>query len=113
MEIAERLQDGISVFEPEGRIDTESANKMDEALQAAISAGKAKMVMDMSKVTYISSAGLRILASVQMKNRENGGDLKMAGLNERVMRVFRIIGFDMFFSIHDTVEKAIAEFTTG
>ena len=110
MKIAERVVDGIDVFVPEGRGDTQAAVDLDKALQGAVSQGKRKMVLDMSQVTYISSAGLRALAAVQVKNREEGGDLKLAGLNERVTRVFRIIGFDMFFSIHDTAEAAIADF---
>jgi anti-sigma B factor antagonist len=82
-------------------------------LQAAVSEGKHKMVVDMSQVQYISSAGLRALAAVLVKNREEGGDLKLAALNERVTRVFRIIGFDMFFSIHDTLEAAIDAFSSS
>jgi anti-sigma B factor antagonist len=110
MNIAVRVESGINVFVPEGRIDTQGAIDLDRALQAAVSEGKHKMVVDMSQVTYMSSAGLRSLAAVLVKNREEGGDLKVAALSERVMRVFRIIGFDMFFSIHDGVEAAIADF---
>jgi anti-anti-sigma factor len=113
MNIAERVEAGINVFVPEGRIDTQAAADLDKALQAAVSQAKYKMVMDMSGVTYISSAGLRALAAVQVKNKEEGGDLKLGGLNERVTRVFRIIGFDMFFSIHDTAEAAIADFSSS
>ena len=112
MKITERVEDGINVFVPEGRIDTQAAVDLDRALQAAVSAGKHKMLVDMSEVQYISSAGLRVLAAVLVKNREEGGDLKLAALNERVMRVFRIIGFDMFFSIHDTLEAAISDFSS-
>jgi len=110
MSITERVEDGITVFVPEGRLDTQAAVDMDQALQAAVSQGKHKMVVDMSEVQYISSAGLRALAAVLVRNREEGGDLKLAALNERVTRVFRIIGFDQFFSIHDTLEAAVADF---
>lgn len=111
MKITERVEHGINVFVLEGRIDTQAAADMDQVLQAAVSEGKRKMVVDMSEVEYISSAGLRVLAAVLVKNREEGGDLKLAALNPRVMRVFRIIGFDMFFSIHDMLEAAIGDFS--
>lgn len=110
MKIAQRVENGISIFVPEGRIDTQAAADLDKALQDKVLQGNYKMVLDMSQVTYISSAGLRSLAAVQVNNKEENGDLKLAGLNERVTRVFRIIGFDMFFSIHDTAEAAIADF---
>jgi len=45
--------------------------------------------------------GCGVLAGVLVRNREEGGDLKLAALNERVTRVFRIIGVDQFFSIYD------------
>ena len=110
MNITERVENGITVFVLEGRIDTEGAVDLDLALQAAVSEGTHKMVLDMAEVRYISSAGLRTLADVFTKNREAGGDLKLAALNPRVTRVLRIIGFDKFFSMYDTLEAAIADF---
>ena len=110
MNIIERDQNGVTVFEVDGRIDTQGAVDLDLALQAAVSGGKHKMVLDMANVGYISSAGLRTLADVLTKNREEGGDLKLVALNRRVLRVLRIIGFDKFFSLYDTVEAAIADF---
>ena len=68
------------------------------------------MVLDMADVQYVSSAGLRTLANVLTQNREAGGDLKLVALGQRVTRIFRIIGFDSFFSIYDTLEAAIADF---
>lgn len=110
MDIIERLENDITVFVLEGRIDTEGAVDLDLALQAAVSEGQHRMVLDMAEVRYISSAGLRTLADVFTKNREAGGDLKLVALNPKVMRVFRIIGFDRFFSIYDTLEAAVADF---
>ena len=110
MNISERTENDITVFVLQGRIDTQGAGDMDLALQAAVSQGKHKMVLDMTEVRYISSAGLRTLADVHSKNREAGGDLKLAALTLRVMRVFQIIGFDKFFDIYDTVDAALAGF---
>jgi anti-sigma B factor antagonist len=110
MNISERNEKGISVFMLNGRIDTQGSVELDKALQAAVAAGKHKMVLDMASVAYISSAGLRTLADILTKNKEAGGDLKLVALDRKVLRVFRIIGFDKFFSIHDTLEAALADF---
>jgi anti-sigma B factor antagonist len=110
MDITERVENGITVFVLEGRIDTQGAVDLDLALQAAVSEGQYKMVLDMAEVRYICSAGLRTLADVFTKNREQGGDLKLVALNPKVLRVFRIIGFDKFFSVYDTIEAASADF---
>ncbi len=113
MKITQRVEDGITVFLPEGRIDTQAAADMDESLKAALSGGTHNMVVDMSRVEYISSAGLRALAAVLVGCRAEGGDMKLAALNERVTRVFRIIGFDVLMSVHDTLEAAISEFSAS
>jgi anti-sigma B factor antagonist len=110
MEIFERIQDDVTVFVLEGRIDTEGAVDMDLALQAAVSGGHHRMVLDLSQVRYIGSAGLRTMADVLTKNKEAGGDLKLAAVNPKVMRVIQIIGFDKFFSIYESVDAAIADF---
>jgi anti-sigma B factor antagonist len=110
MNITEREQNGITIFVLEGRVDSEGAVDLDLALQAATSEGKHKMILDMSEVRYINSAGLRTLADILTQNKNNGGDLKLNNLNPKVRRVFQIIGFDKFFAIYATIEEALADF---
>jgi len=110
MNITERDVQGISVYVLEGRIDTQGAVDLDLALQSAVSEGEHKMILDMADVRYINSSGLRTMADVLTKNKEAGGDLKLVAMNRKVVRVFRIIGFDKFFSIYDKLETAIADF---
>jgi len=110
MNITERDVQGISVYVLEGRIDTQGAVDLDLALQSAVSEGEHKMILDMADVRYINSSGLRTMADVLTKNKEAGGDLKLVAMNRKVVRVFRIIGFDKFFSIYDKLETAVADF---
>ena len=110
MDITERDENGITVYTLKGRIDTQGAVDLDLALQEGVQAAKHKMVLDMAEVRYISSSGLRTLADVLTRNKEHNGDLKLAALPKKIMRVLKIIGFDNFFSIYDTIEAAIAEF---
>lgn len=108
--IDEREQQGIVVFALEGRVDTQGAVAMDTTLHAAVGEGKTRMILDMSRVTYISSAGLRTLADVLTRTTNAGGDLKLVSVNPRVARVLEIIGFMNFFSIYDSVQAAVADF---
>ena len=101
---------GVTVFVIEGRVDSAGASDMDAVLQEAAGEGKHKMVLDMSGVTYINSAGLRTLADILTKNRANGGDLRLVALSPKVERVFKIIGFDKFFETFNSVESATAGF---
>lgn len=112
MNITEREQDGITIFVMEGRVDSEGAVDMDMALQAAASEGRNKMVLDMSQVRYINSAGLRTLADILTQNQREGGDLKLVDLNPKVQRVMQIIGFDKFFAIFPTLDQALAAYNS-
>ncbi len=111
MKITQRVEGDVTVILPDGRIDILAADEMDQALQAAVAGGSHNIVVDMSKVEYISSAGLRSLAAVLVRCRDEGGDMKLAALNERVTRVFNIIGFDLLMSLHGTSDAAIADFS--
>ena len=110
MEITEREQNGVSIITVAGRVDSEGAVDLDMALQALTADNKFKILLDMSGVRYINSAGLRTLADILTQSKENGGDLKLVDLNAKVQRVFQIIGFDKFFNIYATVEEALATF---
>lgn len=109
MNIHKRDANGVTVFEMDGRVDTQGAVEMDLALQAAVSEGKHRIVLDMAEVNYISSAGLRTLADVLTNTRKDSGDLKLVALNRKALRVLRIVGFDKFFSIYDTLEAALSD----
>lgn len=110
MNITEREQDGVTIFTLEGRVDSEGALDLDLALQTAVSEGKRKIILEMAQVRYINSAGLRTLADILTQVRADQGDLKLVNLNQRVTRVFQIIGFEKFFSIYATVGEALASF---
>lgn len=110
MVINQREEDGILVFALDGRVDTDGSIELERELQAAVGAGRYKIVLDMAGVRYINSAGLRTLADILTTNREHGGDLYLAALTQKVQRVFEIIGFDNFFKIFDDVPTAIKAF---
>jgi len=110
MQITSRDENGNAIFVLVGRVDSVGAAELDQALRSAAAEGKRKMVLDMSGVSYINSAGLRTLADMLTQNRANNGDLRLVALNLKVERVFKIIGFDKFFQTYNTVEEAIADF---
>jgi anti-sigma B factor antagonist len=109
MQITSRDENGIAVFALVGRVDSAGAAELDQALQSAAAEGKHKMVLDMSGVSYINSAGLRTLADILTQNRASNGDLRLVALNLKVERVFKIIGFDKFFQTYDTIEAATSD----
>lgn len=110
MHITSRNENGVAVYVLQGRVDSDGASQMDEELQRAVTEGHVRIVLDMSGVSYINSAGLRTLADILTQCRANEGDLYLVSLSTKVERVFKIIGFDKFFQTFDSVNAATDSF---
>jgi anti-sigma B factor antagonist len=110
MEIQEQLQDGILIVRVSRQIDSTTAPILGDRLDAVIGDGQAYLILDLSDVAYISSAGLRALsvALKAVRAPELGGDLYLAHASKTVAYAFRISGFDQVFCIYDTVDEALA-----
>ena len=74
-----------------GRLDTTTAPDLEKQLKAGID-GVTMLVIDMEKLEYISSAGLRVLLSAQ-KLMDKQGEMKVTHVNETIMEIFEITGF--------------------
>lgn len=75
----------------EGRLDTTTAPKLEEELRSSVD-GITRLVFDLAKLEYISSAGLRVLLAMQkLMNRQ--GAMLLRNVNEAVMEVFEVTGF--------------------
>ena len=75
----------------EGRLDTTTAPELEQALKESLD-GAQELIMDFSKLDYISSAGLRVLLSAHKTMRAKGG-MKVVNVNEIVKEVFDVTGF--------------------
>ena len=82
---------------PEGRLDTMSAPAFEKEVGELLS-GVSELVLDMTNVEYVSSAGLRVILKIQ-KVMFNQGKMKLINVNESVMEVFEITGFSNILKI--------------
>ena len=82
---------------PEGRLDTVTAPEFEKRVGELLD-GVTDFVLDMAKVEYVSSAGLRVILKVQ-KVMFDQGKMKLIGVNESVMEVFEITGFSDILNI--------------
>ncbi len=90
-----------------GRIDASCAKDLETECLEWIEKGEKQMVMDLSQVNFISSAGLRVILLVAKRLEPNGGRVKLAGLNATLMDVFEISGFSKLFVIVPSVQDAL------
>ena len=82
---------GATIIELVGRLDTTTAPALDKTINNDIGDAK-NIVLDLKKLEYISSAGLRVILSAQ-KKMQKIGSMKLTGVCDEVMEVFEMTGF--------------------
>lgn len=106
-------QDGLSILTLEGFVDAHTAPQFESAVQTEMDAGRTKIIVDCSKLNYISSAGLGVFMSFIEELREIGGDIKICGLTPKVKHTFDILGFQDIFDMVDDLPTAAQRFAQG
>ena len=107
MDIAIRTQADVSLVALAGHLDTNTAPAAQEALDALVTGGGRKIVVECTDLEYISSAGLRVLLATVKRLERDGGAFHLFGLNETVREVFDISGFSMILKVFGTEEDAL------
>jgi anti-sigma B factor antagonist len=111
MEIATREFNRCAVIESAGRIDSATAPQLAVVLNEYMDEGQYNLVLDMSDVDFISSAGLRVLIDTQKKcQRLNRGELVLADVPEHIYEAFDLAGFLPLFEFQDEVLAAVGSF---
>jgi anti-sigma B factor antagonist len=108
--IATDSAEGFAIISLEGAVDAHTAPKFEEAVQSVIDAEQYKIVVDCEKLTYISSAGLGVFMGFIEEVREQGGDIKICGLSEKVKQPFEILGFETLYDFCPNVSHAKKQF---
>jgi anti-sigma B factor antagonist len=90
-----------------GRIDLSNADAFKDALTAALAKTKSALVLDLSQVDYISSAGLRALMIVFKAGKAEGKAFGIAALQPLVLEIFTISRFNLVFPLFDSVRNAV------
>ena len=103
----------VRVLALDGYLDAHTAPVFEKAIQDEFESGRLRMVVDCSRLSYISSAGLGVFMSFIEEIREAGGDIKLAAIVPKVYQVFEVLGFPALFEIEDSVDAAAAKFGKG
>jgi len=111
MEIVENKQGNVNVLSLSGRLDAYSATEVEKKLDSLIEASQTRLVIDLEKLEYISSSGLRVFLASLKKVKKQQGDMKLACMKPFIKEVFDIAGFSQLFNIFDTQEAAVTAFS--
>ena len=108
MEITTKEFQHIELITIKGRVDSVVASKLAEALEAAHHRGKYKIVIDMSQLEYMSSAGFRALGDAQRTGKRlNRGEVVLAHVPENIREALELVGFTEYFKIINDVSSAL------
>lgn len=108
LQIQESVEGHITVLTISGRIDSRTAREFEARLKAAIHDTSPCLLLDMKSVEYITSAGMRALASAyKVISKLDKGDIAIANLKDDLSHLFRLIGFDGLFTLYDSLEAAL------
>jgi anti-anti-sigma factor len=80
---------------------------LDTALNDLLAQGHSRLVLDVSHMSFISSAGLRAIVFAQRKVGLRGGQMRLCGLDAQARRIFEIAGLDECLHLSDTRQEAM------
>jgi len=110
MNLTTRTSGDVTIVGFEGKLDTNTCTNAEGHLKKTLDDGSKKLLIDLTKLDFVSSAGLRVLLSMAKRLESDGGALRICGLNETVSEIFEISGFDTILSVFATNEDALTGF---
>lgn len=110
MDIKTTYQDQTAVVAVTGSIDALTSGEVSAHLGAQIEGGYRLLLLDLSEVEYMSSAGLRAIMEGLKASRQVGGDLRLAAAQPGVDKVLRMAGFPSIMKYFTSLEDATSSF---
>ncbi|MES2122120.1 MAG: STAS domain-containing protein [Chlamydiota bacterium] len=98
---------GVQILKLEGRVDAITTPSLERELGALVETHHEKLLLDFSKVDYLSSAGMRLLLSYTKKMKGKGGVFAMCDIGEDVMEILKMAGFDKVLAFYPNEAEAL------
>ena len=110
-EITQEIKNDIVILKLNGFLDAHTVPQFENAILKHVQDKQFNILVNMELLEYISSAGLGVFMGFIEEIRENGGDIKLSNLSERVYKVFDLLGFPALFNIFEEEAEAINSFS--
>jgi len=110
MELIEQKTEKCVIVSITGRLDTTNYSLLEKKLTDLIDNHEDKILVECSKMDYVSSSGLRILLMALKKITLAKGKFVLCNLQENIREIFEISGFTNIFEIYTTQEEALEVF---
>jgi len=106
MQIESTIQNDITIITVAGDIDSRSASTVQDQI-IPMTIDVKKLILDLSKVDYMSSAGLRVLLLLYRQVASQKGQIILVGLSPSILDTMSVTGFLKFFMVMDEIEAAM------
>lgn len=110
MTFSVRKDDDVTVIDVRGQLIVGNRQELKQRVLDEMEAGARKFLIDFEGTAYIDSSGLGVLVSLSKKIREQGGELRLANLNEDLRTLFELTKLDTLFHIAGSRDEAMASF---
>jgi anti-sigma B factor antagonist len=107
MNINVKTVERVTVVEIAGKIDGKTAPEVERRVSGLVQPGS-RIILDMTQVSYMSSAGLRMLVATYRQVFSGDGRIVLVGLGERIRDTMTVTGFMRYFAAYETVEAGLA-----
>jgi anti-sigma B factor antagonist len=111
MEVNVREMNNMKIIAIKGELDGKTAPEAQEKI-LPLAKSDATLIIDMSQVGYMSSAGLRMMLLIYRQIGASGGSVALVGLTEEVEETMELTGFLSYFDTYDSVESAIEKMSS-
>ena len=105
-----KKQDDVTIIDVEGQLIVGNRQELKQKVLEELDGGGRKFLIDFSNTGYIDSSGLGVLVSLSKKIREQGGELRLANLNEDLRTLFELTKLDTLFHIASDRQEALTSF---
>jgi anti-sigma B factor antagonist len=107
LSVSEHGEGAVPVVGVSGEVDVYAAPELRERLTEILADGRS-VVVDLTDVGFLDSTGLGALVAARTTAAERGAELPLVCTHQRILKLFTITGLDGVFTIHDTVDAAVA-----
>ncbi len=106
--IHETANGPVQVVSVEGYLDGHTFGELEQRLEKLIASGRVRLVIELSKLSYIASSGVGVFINYHSQASAKGGNLQLVNPSPSVHEIFELLGLDSLFVIHKSIDQGIA-----
>lgn len=109
MNVIEEIKNDVVILKLEGRLDATTCAQVESKVNQITESGKNKLIFNLQKMDYLSSAGMRVLLSVTKKIKSLNGKFIVCCLTDDVLEIIKMAGFNQILNIVPEEDIALKE----